>query len=227
VREPTNHLPCSFDGCESPRRTKGLCAGHYSQLRRGIELQPIGRKVCTFEGCERFRHGNGLCQGHYTQQIRGQDLHPIHEPTRHLPCTFDGCEQLRRTHELCGGHYQQALAGRPLAPLVCPIEECEGVPAKDSDGLCKVHKGCSRPGCDQPHHGRGMCEMHAEWDRRAAPDDMTLTERIESWGFIATIPLEDFIPWHMPATERGAQMWRERAARDRRAARLAAKADQS
>lgn len=32
---------CSFDGCNRPRRTHGLCSSHYQQQRRGRQLSPL------------------------------------------------------------------------------------------------------------------------------------------------------------------------------------------
>lgn len=39
---------CTFDGCDNPRRTKGLCSGHYEQQRIGQELRPLRSQ--TLEG---------------------------------------------------------------------------------------------------------------------------------------------------------------------------------
>lgn len=34
---------CSFDGCTRPTDSRGLCAGHYQQQRRGLPLHPLLR----------------------------------------------------------------------------------------------------------------------------------------------------------------------------------------
>jgi len=34
---------CSFPGCDKPVAAKGLCMGHYAQLRQGRELRPLRR----------------------------------------------------------------------------------------------------------------------------------------------------------------------------------------
>lgn len=36
---------CSFPGCDKPRRTKGLCKGHWHQQRRGQELRPLRSQI--------------------------------------------------------------------------------------------------------------------------------------------------------------------------------------
>ncbi len=39
---------CTFSECDKEPFAKGLCSGHYSQQRRGLELRPLrGRKGCT------------------------------------------------------------------------------------------------------------------------------------------------------------------------------------
>lgn len=45
-----NAEACSFEGCEKPVRSKGLCQGHYHQKHKGKELTPLreqrgGRKA--------------------------------------------------------------------------------------------------------------------------------------------------------------------------------------
>lgn len=39
----TGGLPCTFDGCTSPRRYNLLCMGHYNQERQGRALTPLRR----------------------------------------------------------------------------------------------------------------------------------------------------------------------------------------
>lgn len=34
-------LPCTFEGCEKPRKAKGLCSGHYCQRRAGKSLTQL------------------------------------------------------------------------------------------------------------------------------------------------------------------------------------------
>lgn len=35
---------CSFDGCDKQKSSKGLCGGHYTQLRKGNQLKPLGKR---------------------------------------------------------------------------------------------------------------------------------------------------------------------------------------
>ena len=50
VEPEKNDAACSFEGCDKPSRSKGLCQGHYHQDRKGQELKPLrpqkgGRKA--------------------------------------------------------------------------------------------------------------------------------------------------------------------------------------
>lgn len=78
---PKIYETCTFEGCERPHRSRGLCRTHYSQKIRGETLKPIGERdtpdTCTFEGCSRPYVGKGYCMAHYQQQRRGKELKPI------------------------------------------------------------------------------------------------------------------------------------------------------
>lgn len=49
-REPAG--PCTFEGCGLKRESLGLCEGHYSQMRRGIDLKPLREKYARVERTE-------------------------------------------------------------------------------------------------------------------------------------------------------------------------------
>lgn len=75
-----NKLNCSFDPCDNKVRAKGLCATHYYQQRRGVELFPTGpykvkvTKICSFVGCGRQKNTQGLCHRHWQQKFKGEEL---------------------------------------------------------------------------------------------------------------------------------------------------------
>lgn len=90
INDVRDFTSCSFEGCERPKRTKGLCRSHYLQVWRGKELSPLlpatqSRKpwttrVCSFDGCGRKHRVRGLCAAHEAQQNKGQELRPIRVP---------------------------------------------------------------------------------------------------------------------------------------------------
>lgn len=78
---------CTFEGCELPHRSRGLCRAHYAQKMKGLSLRTVGDRshipeTCTYEGCDRPYVGKGYCMTHYQQQRRGRDLKPIGAYTR-------------------------------------------------------------------------------------------------------------------------------------------------
>ena len=69
---------CLAPGCESNRRTRGLCEKHYQRFRASGEIAnyPTLTKsekrvnknyACSVEGCEKLRVGRGYCKKHYTR----------------------------------------------------------------------------------------------------------------------------------------------------------------
>lgn len=38
-------MNCTFSGCASPLKARGLCSGHYQQMRKGKELTPLGEAL--------------------------------------------------------------------------------------------------------------------------------------------------------------------------------------
>lgn len=69
---------CSLETCDALafNKTTGLCAKHYTQDLKGLELMATGQS-CRFEGCpgRALIHGGyrGWCLGHKNQIIAGQD----------------------------------------------------------------------------------------------------------------------------------------------------------
>lgn len=76
-------VQCAFDGCDKPAYTKHLCSGHVQQLRRGMELKPLGWRppkeivLCKEDDCEKEAARKGWCHAHYRQMLRGGRTQPI------------------------------------------------------------------------------------------------------------------------------------------------------
>ena len=66
--------------CSRPVHARGLCNGHYQQLRRGVPLSKLQERnpgECTYTECYEPRVAKGLCNGHYIQLKKGQALRPL------------------------------------------------------------------------------------------------------------------------------------------------------
>ena len=63
---------CSFDGCNKPKHSRGLCSGHYMQDYMGKPLTALvyrRRGPCLFDGCDDYAKNHGLCTDHYEYAI--------------------------------------------------------------------------------------------------------------------------------------------------------------
>lgn len=124
---------CAAAGCDWPAHTKGRCAGHYAQLRRGTPEGPIRRKVskdrrCAAGGCERPSPHGRYCSMHAFRvgkrgapgiagkekpggsRVRSTNGYVrVHLPT-HPRANCDGYVQEHRL-------VMEQLLGRPLEPF--------------------------------------------------------------------------------------------------------------
>ena len=107
---------CTFDGCDRPIKARGLCGGHYQQVRDGRTLVPLRHveySTCTFDGCDREHQTNGLCRAHADQIRAGRPLKPIRRRAVGGLCEFDGCGRKHYSKGFCVGHYKQSLLNPP------------------------------------------------------------------------------------------------------------------
>lgn len=83
---PVRVVVCVFDGCDGEVFAKELCSAHYTQRKKGLELQPrtsrAGVRVkpvreCSFQGCSNQAVSLSLCRGHYSQHYKGKELRPL------------------------------------------------------------------------------------------------------------------------------------------------------
>lgn len=59
---------CKEDGCESPRKGRGLCSKHYQILMKSLA------DPCMFPDCSRPQKSRKLCIGHYAQARQGRTM---------------------------------------------------------------------------------------------------------------------------------------------------------
>ena len=74
---------CSYENCGRDVLAKGLCAGHYSQRRKGQDLRPLRRRAlivsCSFPGCsnDTSKGSHGYCGAHWLQAKAEKELKPL------------------------------------------------------------------------------------------------------------------------------------------------------
>ena len=131
---------CWFDGCPRQTYSKGLCHGHFQQLRRGRPLRALSapENICSFHECDRPVIGRGLCNAHYQQQRKGRPLTPVRVKDPDAVCFVTWCERSPYAKGLCNAHYQQQLAGRELGP----IKKMYGNPEKWFWECVSIAPGC-------------------------------------------------------------------------------------
>lgn len=151
--------PCSFDDCDRPKKTRGLCDGHYTQLIKGKELAPLRwrrkarpRIQCSVHYCERPVLAKGFCSAHYHQDLRGEELRPPRRSAAYNGnevCEFEPCDRLKESPRWCGAHALQAARGDgTLRPI--------GFRMVDRTLPC-LESGCS----ESRDTAIGYCHQHA------------------------------------------------------------------
>lgn len=142
---------CSFEGCEKPHEAKGLCSGHYQQVRKGNPLRPLQKPVigCDFPECEKPHNANGLCSAHDAKRRRG-------EPHRFDPkfCSFPGCDKKHAAHGLCQAHDVQRRNGNPLIPLRQMNKSGEG---RNPERYRLNQRNSSRRRAERKVNAKGFC----------------------------------------------------------------------
>lgn len=74
-------MNCKLEFCDQKSSARGMCVGHYAQLRKGKELKPLKPRFggvvptigCAAEGCDREHYSRGMCKRHWQHQYRGSN----------------------------------------------------------------------------------------------------------------------------------------------------------
>jgi hypothetical protein len=97
-------LRCTFEGCSTPEFNPGLCAGHYYQKLRGVELTPLREEApCPIRGCGGVysvkRTRTGLCRMHAAACSR-YSISPdrMVELFERGECNNPGCHESENLH---------------------------------------------------------------------------------------------------------------------------------
>lgn len=92
---------CTFDGCDRPVRSLGLCGAHYMRRLKGRPMgAPLRRRLpgeppyeCEVAGCDRPAVTRGLCGAHYQRHQNGR---PLDAPIRQTAARGTGFSARRR-----------------------------------------------------------------------------------------------------------------------------------
>lgn len=158
--EKANHplKICAFPDCGNWHGARGLCLGHYQQLKNGRPLTPLRPKrthgspipPCGLGGCTRPQVAKELCAGHYIQVRLGKPLAPIRTNAKRgeTRCATIGCQEPRYRRGLCRLDY--------AAEYFCSFWDC--YKEIDASGLCQGHYRQKYLG--QPLHPRRPLGTH-------------------------------------------------------------------
>lgn len=108
------HDICTVEGCGRKHKSRGYCASHYQQYKRGItELgalktrQRVKPPCCTESDCESPVKANGLCAAHYQRLLRHGHTRYRDRKRPAKQCSVDGCDNILYANTLCHQHYMK------------------------------------------------------------------------------------------------------------------------
>lgn len=159
---------CSVQGCLRAARSKGLCATHYQQARRGTELQPIAprdpRQVCYVPDCNKQVYARAMCAAHYQQWRRSGTTGMVRKrrpSNKGVRCSEPGCTTPARARGMCMKHYQRWR--RHGQQAVESAAATKNMPTKDAAGKPLT---CILDGCAADVFKKQMCSVHYyQWYR--------------------------------------------------------------
>ena len=132
---------CTFEGCEKPHRSKGLCAVHYTMKRRNKELMPINKrikkdpnKLCLIYGCIKASKVKDLCISHYKKTYT---------------CKVPDCTKVRQRKQYCKSHHNQIVLGK--IPRKYILKEPRPIKQKET---------CAVITCMEMARTKGYCSRH-------------------------------------------------------------------
>jgi len=173
--------PCSVEGCDLLKKSRGYCEKHYKRWR--LYGDPLltakatrpqePKKLCRAPGCTRKSLTKGCCDKHYRQlQVHGEFLEKKREG-----CAVEGCLWPVVRKGYCRHHYYRFQRfGDPLLGTPIPKYEFRKCAETDCDqeaGLgryCRYHEKqhktpekvvpCKVEGCEKKVFANGYCQAH-------------------------------------------------------------------
>ena len=145
---------CEFPDCNRGMTAKGLCPAHYQQMRKGVELKPIGfrpKKLhCSVLECNSLEIALGYCGLHYRQSKSSIGITPVGaprvNPRFHVRCEAPDCEREAKTKGACAthrvqmrklGYYKSIQIRSVITSPFCIFKGCKR--KNSSHGYCKPH----------------------------------------------------------------------------------------
>jgi HNH endonuclease len=143
---------CRVEDCgpivPASRVRHGWCSRHYQRWRKhgSPTWEPPAPVVgCSIAGCARPHKAQGLCGMHEMRMRRHGSLELPEKPQRR--CAIADCPEPWYCNDWCRFHYHRWV--RHGDPLVLMRERNDNPPAT-----------CQLPGCNEPHHAKGLCLPH-------------------------------------------------------------------
>lgn len=106
------HDICTIDGCGRKHKSRGYCASHYQQYKRGLTnlgalktRQRIKPDCCVEVDCESSVKANGLCAAHYQRFLRHGHTRYRDRKRPAQQCSMPNCGNILYANSLCHAHY--------------------------------------------------------------------------------------------------------------------------
>lgn len=136
---------CSIEGCNRPHKSRGYCATHYAQLRRGIPVTKTIKsrdmqkpECCSVDGCNEPVKAKGLCKTHYQRLLRHGHVKDRPRIKPFEICEMPGCTNHAYANGLCHPHY---LKKRSWADFGLTLDGYQSM-LESQGGVCFI---CKKP----------------------------------------------------------------------------------
>lgn len=209
--------PCSVDGCNSKRYSKGVCQPHYDRMRtRGTYGDPEGLvfnkgRNCSVDDCGRKERTKGMCEPHYRRFLKygkpsagraiskRRDLSIV--PSGNVWCTR--CDEIKPESEF----YKNQRSCKDCHKIWLEDNRESAYASNRKSAHKKYHEAKSRGrcawrsgrGCDQPSSPRRVyCSKHGAMDSARATSDYSTeyANRVIADCWICGVPFSDSVKKH-------------------------------